>query len=322
MLEYLSRLPVFEGLVVILIGVATFASILTVLAPFTENDALKRRMKLVSTEAERLRASQRAKTSGKTARLREGKPKTLTGQIVESLNLRNVFEAGPSRDMLRQAGFRSETHLMTYLALRLASPIVLALLAYLYSASLFPDQSVQMRALITIGAAIAGYYLPIMLLKNLVVKRQQSIQRAWSDALDLLLICVEAGMAVEPALQRVAREIGTASVPLAEELGLTVAELSYIQDRRKAFENLASRTGLASVKSVVTSLIQSERYGTPLGTALRVLAQENRDARMSEAERKAAALSPRLTVPMMLFFMPVILIIVTAPVLIKVFALF
>ena len=155
-----------------------------------------------------------------------------------------------------------------------------------------------------------------------MARRQVSIQRAWSDALDLLLICVESGMAVEPALQRVASEIGSASVPLAEELTLTVAELSYLQDRRKAFENLAKRTGMATVKSVTTSLIQSERYGTPLGTALRVLAQENRDARMSEAERKAAALPPRLTVPMILFFLPVIFIVIMGPAVMKIFQAF
>jgi tight adherence protein C len=313
MLDALLNLPLRETALAIVIAIAAFATVLTVAAPFTEGDALKRRMKLIESERGRLRAGQRAQLAGGEARLRDGKHKGLAGQLVEALNLRSVFEAESSRGMLRRAGLRSERHLVSYLALRLASPFLLALLAYAYSAALFPDQSVQMRAVITVAAAVAGYYLPIILLKNLVTRRQQSIQRAWSDALDLLLICVESGMAVEPALQRVAREIGAASVPLAEELNLTVAELSYLQDRRKAFENLAKRTGLPAVKSVVTSLVQSERYGTPLGTALRVLAQENRDARMAEAERKAAALPPRLTVPMMLFFMPVILIVIAGP---------
>jgi tight adherence protein C len=152
------------------------------------------------------------------------------------------------------------------------------------------------------------------MLRNLISRRQTSIRRAWPDSLDLMLICVESGMAIEPAMQRVSREIGTMSVPLAEELALTVAELSFLPDRRKAFENLGKRTGMPQVKSVVTSLIQSERYGTPLGTALRVLAQENRDMRIAEAERKAAALPPRLTVPMMLFFMPVIFVVILGPV--------
>jgi tight adherence protein C len=166
-----------------------------------------------------------------------------------------------------------------------------------------------------------GYYLPAVFLKNMVQRRQESIRRAWSDALDLLLICVESGMSIEPAMQRVAREIGSQSVPLAEELVLTNAELSYIGDRRKAFENLSSRTGLATVKSVMTSLIQSERYGTPLGQALRVLAQENRDQRMQEAEKKAAALPPKLTVPMILFFMPVIFIVILGPAIIQLVSL-
>jgi tight adherence protein C len=310
-----------ENLISILVGIAAFATILSVAAPFSENDGLKARMKLVGAERDRLRA-QRARRADEGARLREGKPKSLAAQIVEVLNLRRVFEAESSRDMLRQAGLRSERHLASYLALRLASAVLLAALAYVYSSAIFKDQSAGTRALITVTAAVAGYYLPIILLKNLVTRRQQSIQRAWSDTLDLLLICVESGMAVEPALQRVAREIGTASVPLAEELTLTVAELSYLHDRRKALENLAKRTGLPTVKSVVTSLIQSERYGTPLGTALRVLAQENRDARMQEAERKAAALPPRLTVPMIVFFLPVIFVVILGPSVIKLLRVF
>ena len=313
MLDVLLNLQRPENLIAILIGIAAFATVLTVASPYAESDGLKARMKLVGAERDRLRASQRAQISGRDARLRDKGQRTLARQVVEALNLRRVFEAESSRDMLRQAGFRAERHLVSYLALRLVSPVLLAMLAYVYSSLIFKDLSTQMRLMTTVIAAIAGYYLPAILLKNLVIKRQKSIQRAWSDALDLLLICVEAGMAIEPALQRVAREIGSASVPLAEELTLTVAELSYLQDRRKAFENLAKRTGLSTVKAVVTSLIQSERYGTPLGTALRVLAQENRDARMFEAERKAAALPPRLTVPMIVFFLPVIFIVILGP---------
>ena len=316
MLDILLTFQRPENIISILVGIAAFATILTIAAPFSESDRLKARMKLVGAERDRLRA-QRVQRAGKEARLREVGPKSLAAQIVEALNLRRVFEAESSREMLRQAGLRSERHLASYLALRLASPVLLAGLAYVYASAIIDGLSTEMRALITAAAAIGGYYLPVILLKNLVTRRQLSIQRAWSDTLDLLLICVESGMAIEPALQRVAREIGSASVPLAEELTLTVAELAYLQDRRKAYENLAKRTGLPTVKSVVTSLIQSERYGTPLGTALRVLAQENRDARMQEAERKAAALPPRLTVPMILFFLPVIFIVILGPTIIK-----
>jgi tight adherence protein C len=169
-------------------------------------------------------------------------------------------------------------------------------------------------------AAFVGFKAPEIVLKNTTQKRQLSIRRAWPDALDLLLICVESGMSIEAAMQRVAREIGSQSVPLAEELTLACAELSYLSDRRKAFDNLGKRTGLSTVKSVATSFIQSERYGTPLGQALRVLAQENRDMRMADADKKAAALPPKLTVPMVLFFLPVIFIVILGPSMILVLA--
>jgi tight adherence protein C len=233
---------------------------------------------------------------------------------VQALNLRQVFEAEASRQQLRQAGLRTEKHLVTYLALRLIAPIALGLIVFVYSSTMFADTIPAMARIgTTIVGVVVGYYLPLIILKNMVHRRQESIQRAWSDALDLLLICVESGMSIEPAIQRVAREIGSQSVPLAEELVLTNAELSYLGDRRKAFDNLGKRTGLATVKSVMTSLIQSERYGTPLGQALRVLAQENRDQRMQNAEKKAAALPPKLTVPMVGFFLPVIFIVILGP---------
>ncbi|MBI2718014.1 MAG: type II secretion system F family protein [Rhizobiales bacterium] len=314
MLEIIKSLLKVEVLITILTGMAAFATVLTVAAPLFENDKLKTRIKAVGLERDKLRAAQRATLISTETRLRDRPKADLASQLVEALNLRRVFEAEASRDLLRQAGMRSERNLIVFLAARFAVPLILGAVVFIYSSTVFADRvAPSMR----IGAAgfgmIAGYYLPTIFLKNLVTKRQNSIRRAWSDALDLLLICVESGMAIEPALQRVAREIGSASVPLAEELSLTVAELSYLQERRKAYENLGKRIGLGQVKSVVTSLIQSERYGTPLGTALRVLAQENRDMRMSEAEKKAAALPPKLTVPMILFFLPVIFVVILGP---------
>lgn len=148
-----------------------------------------------------------------------------------------------------------------------------------------------------------------------------SIKRAFPDTLDLLLICVESGMSIEAAFRKVSDEVGTASVPLAEELTLTTAELSYLLDRSQAYGNLAKRTDLDGVKSVCMALQQAERYGTPLATMLRVMAQENRDMRMSEAEKKAAGLPPKLTVPMILFFLPVLFIVILGPAAIKVMAL-
>jgi tight adherence protein C len=166
---------------------------------------------------------------------------------------------------------------------------------------------------LVLAAAGIGYKVPWLYVKNRITKRQIVIRRSWPDALDLLLICVECGMAIEGALRKVSEEIGVQCPELAEELSLTTAELSYLQDRRKAYENLAERTDLDAVKSVVTSLIQSEKYGTPLGQSLRVLAQESRDMRMSEAEKRAAALPPKLTVPMILFFLPVLFAVIITP---------
>lgn len=314
MLDVLNAFLKPEALLTLMTGLAVFATILTVAAPMFDNDKLKARMKSVGQEREKLRAAQRNALVASEARLRDKPRADLMSQLVEALNLRRVFEAEAMRETLRQAGLRSERHLVIFLAARVLSPIVLAALVFVYSSTVFADRiPPNMRLAATVIGLVVGYYLPQVMLKNMITRRQESIKRSWSDALDLLLICVESGMAIEPAMQRVAREIGTASVPLAEELTLTTAELSYLQDRRRAFDNLGKRTGLPQVKSVVTSLIQSERYGTPLGTALRVLAQENRDMRMSEAEKKAAALPPKLTVPMILFFLPVIFVVILGP---------
>jgi tight adherence protein C len=314
MAQLVTQLLQIETLITLLVALAAFGTVVTVAAPFFDSDKLKVRMKGVTEERERLRAQQRTQLAGGDSRLRE-KPKANSfSQIIDVLNLRKVFEGETSRIMLRQAGFRAEKHLMTFLVLRVAVPLVVAIVAFVYSSTVFADKvSPPMRIAVAMIGLVFGYYLPQIGLKNMINRRQVSIKRAWSDALDLLLICVESGMALEPSMSRVAREIGKQSVPLAEELTLTVAELSYLQDRRKALDNLSKRVNLETVRGVVTSLIQSEKYGTPIGTALRVLAQENRDTRMSEAEKKAAALPPKLTVPMILFFLPVIFVVILGP---------
>jgi tight adherence protein C len=169
------------------------------------------------------------------------------------------------------------------------------------------------RLIVLVGASVVGFYLPNILVANIGTNRRKSIMRAFPDALDLLLICVESGMSIEAAFQRVGAEIGSSSLELAEELGLTNAELAYLQDRRVAYENLAKRTNHPGVKGVATALIQAERYGTPLGSALRIMAKENRELRMTEAEKKAAALPAQLTVPMIIFFLPVLFIVILTP---------
>lgn len=314
MSDFISTILQIETLISVFVALAAFATVVTVAAPYFSNDKLQGRMKGVIEERERLKSAQRAMlSSGADAKLRD-KNKTIYNQLVDALNLKKVFETESTRDALKQAGFRAEKHLITFLVIRVAVPLVVALVTFVYTSTVFADRvEPNMRIVASIVALVFGYYMPNIGIKNLITRRQQSIKKAWSDALDLLLICVESGMALEPSFQRVAKEIGSQSVPLAEEMTLTVAELSYLQDRRKALDNLGKRTGLETVRSVVTTLIQSERYGTPLGTALRVLAQENRDSRMALAEKKAAALPPKLTVPMILFFLPIIFVVILGP---------
>ena len=322
MLELFSSLLQLETMITLLVALAAFGTVVSVAQPFFEGDKLKARTKAVTEERDRLRAQMKLQLSGGENRLRD-KPKAgLYSQVVQALNLKQVFEGESSREALRQAGYRSEKHLVTFLALRAIVPLVVGVVTFIYASTIFADKfSPSMRVALAMGGLVLGFYLPNVALKNLIQRRQASIKKAWSDALDLLLICVESGMALEPSMTRVAREIGSQSVPLAEEMSLTVAELSYLQDRRKALDNLGKRTGLETVRGVVTALIQSERYGTPLGTALRVLAQENRDSRMAEAEKKAAALPPKLTVPMILFFLPVIFVVILGPSIIMVMKL-
>jgi len=249
-------------------------------------------------------------------------PKQYVQRIVDQFNLSKWVGQEEARLKLIQAGYRGQAPYITYLFVRMITPVVCFLfsLIYLFVVLKF-DQPATIKLGICIGAAYVGMQLPLVLLKNKITRRQMSIKRAFPDTLDLLLICVESGMSIEAAFRKVSNEVGTQSVALAEELTLTTAELSYLPDRRQAYENLAKRTNLDGVKSVCMALQQSERYGTPLATMLRVMAQENRDMRMSEAEKKAAGLPPKLTVPMILFFLPVLFVVILGPAVIKVMAL-
>ncbi len=304
-------------LISILVAVAVFATLMTAL-PALGGDSLKTRMKAVALEREQLRSKQRSLMSANADRrrkgLREDESERLRG-FVDRLDLRRALADESTMQKLRHAGFRGRNPLTTFLFARATLPFAgLALAAaYLFVLGGMPDKPPLVRGFVCILAGYAGFYLPVLYVSNRASKRKQSIQIAWPDALDLMLICVESGMSVEAAFRKVADEIGTQSVDLAEELVLTNAELSFLQERRQAYENFAERTGLESVKSISQALIQAERYGTPIAQALRVLAQESREMRMNEAEKKAAALPPKLTVPMILFFLPVLFAVILGP---------
>ncbi len=309
--------------IALLVSLAAIATIFTVLEPLLYKDKLRERMKSVGAHRDMLRDRQRESLTKKNnPRLRNASPQGMIKEVVESLKLLEVFDENAARKKLMMAGFRGQGPVFTFMAARLSLPFVMALVVgiYVYVLDGFELESFG-RLLVTVGGFGMGFYLPSIYISNAVSKRQQKIQMHWPDALDLLLICIEAGMSIEAAFQKVGEEVGASCSELAEELGLTTAELSYLQERKQAYVNLAERTGLDSVKGVVTALIQSEKYGTPLGQALRVMATESRDLRMQEAEKKAAALPPKLTVPMIGFFLPVLFAVILGPAIMTVMSL-
>ncbi|TCP89678.1 tight adherence protein C [Rhizobium sp. PP-CC-2G-626] len=304
-------------IVAVLVSIAVMATIYTLAAPFLEGDNLQKRMKSVASEREQIRARERARLNNEIigrASLR-AKNNTSVLQVVERLNLRKALVDDKTVNRLKMAGYRSQNALNIFLFARFVLPFIFLALAaiYVFGIGAFADRPFTMRLLGVIVAAYVGFYLPNIIISNAIGKRQSSIRRAWPDALDLLLICVESGISMELGMRRVADEIAGQSPALAEEMVLTTAELSFLPDRRIALENLGLRTGIEDVKAVTQALIQADRYGTPIAQALRVLAQESRDQRMNQAEKKAAALPPKLTVPMILFFLPVLIAVILGP---------
>lgn len=303
-------------LIMMLAAIAAFATVLTIAMPILMQDRSAQRMKAMALERDKLRNSRVVETKRDNAvgRLRQT-PKGFMQELVDRFDLRAMFDNDEVRDRLKMAGLRGQAPLVAYMFFRLIMPFVMTIVALLYLFVLAAHLTYppMVKLMISLGCGFLGFYLPNVFLSNLTSKRQLSIKQAFPDALDTLLICVQAGMSIESAFGRVSREIGSQSLELAEELSLTTAELSYLTERRQAYENLGKRTGLPGIKAVATALIQAERYGTPVGTALRVMAKENRDMRMSEAEKKAAALPPKLTVPMIIFFLPVLFLVILGP---------
>src|ERR1700676_1981821 len=306
----------------LLAAIAVSATAYTLIMPLFAGEELEKRMKAVASERERIRQRERDRLSAtEKVSLRQA-PKQLVARVVEDFNLGKWLAQEAAREKLVMAGYRGQAPYVTFLFFRLVTPALLFVGAILYVFVIsHMEKSVPVKIGMCVGVAYLGLQAPMLFLRNAISKRQLSIRRAFPDALDLLLICIESGMSIETAFRKVSSEIVTQSIALSEEFTLTTAELSYLQDRKVAYENLAKRTGLEGVKSVCLSLQQSERYGTPLGQSLRVMAQENRDMRMNEAEKKAAALPPKLTVPMILFFLPVLFIVILGPTYIKISAM-
>lgn len=307
-------------LITIVAAIAAFASVVALSLPLLARDRLSLRLKAVTARRSELAALQRSSLS------KQINPKTLKRQalmrvVIERLKLQKMIEAKELRMRLAQAGWKGKAAPLTFVFCKVALPVLFLILGLFYAGVVFDQEPSLNRALIILFAMAVGAYLPSLALENAIQKRRVLLRRAFPDAIDLLVICVDAGLSMEGALARVVEEMGQAAPDLAEELGLCAAELAFLGERRLAWENLADRTGLAEVKTLATTLIQSEKYGTPISQGLKVLAQENRESRMANAEKKAAALPAKLTVPMIIFFLPVLFMVIIGPAAIQVMRL-
>lgn len=302
-------------MLVFLTAALAFVSVLAAGLPLVQRDHLGERLKAVSKRRQELSEQQKERFQQRSARFQPKRHVGMMKAVLDRLRLQDMLDSKETRKKLQQAGWRHPSAPVTYIFSRIATPVILVLVALLYmsASQSMIDVNFGKRLLILAAAALAGFYLPAILLKNAIQRRQQVLSREFPDALDLLLICVEAGLSIEAAFSRVTDEMAETSPILAEEMGLTAAELAFLGDRRQAYDNLAERTGLPAARSLITGLLQAEKYGTPISQALRVIAQELRDQRMAYAEKKAAALPAQLTVPMVVFFLPVLFMVIGGP---------
>ena len=307
------------SLILFMATAATFMAIVVIASPFLQQNQMKSRLKVVAKRREELQAAQRAK-------LQERQKKSVVSEsqvsmmkkVLEALNLQERLASRELKLKLAGAGHRGQAAAIIFTFTRLLMPIALILIAafLLFVAKTFAMEF-YMKLIICTAMLPIGWFLPNIILTSQLQSRQQAFTRSFPDGLDLLVICVEAGLSMEAAFSRVTEEMAETAPVLAQEFGLTTAELAYLGDRTVALQNLADRTAIDSVRSLTTSLIQSEKYGTPLAMALRVISKENRADRLAKVEEKAAALGAKLTVPMIAFFLPVIFVVVIGPAVIQ-----
>lgn len=306
-----------ETLAMVLAGVAAFAGVVSLGLPAEHDTRLAARLRLVARERSQLQAKRLDELSAQTkAKLRHEAANLL--KHVAALKAAPLQGSADTAARLRMAGFRGPGPEAMFMFLRTATPLALFTLT-LAALTVWPGSglSVMVALEIAVGAGFAGYGLPGFVLSRMIARRQVSILRAFPDALDLLLICVQSGMSVEAALAKVTKDITSQSIELAEEFSLTMAELAYLPSRWRAYHNLGERTGIPTVKLIAAALTQAERYGTSISQALTAAANECREGQIAEAERKAAALPPKLSVPLVVFFLPIVMVIILAPAVLK-----
>lgn len=307
-----ESVALFTNAGAILLSALVMYTVWIIVIPMLEGDKKKKRLESVASAREAMRKD-RLSTLQEQASLRADS-RGVAKNLVDRFSLEKLLEASDLKDKLAQAGKRGQKPVYYFYMAKLITPIAFLIIGLVFIVMLnVLNWDIMRRVFLTLCLTLFGYYLPGILLKNMATKRLNSIVPVFPDALDLLLICVESGMSVELAFAKVAEEMGDASVELAEEFSLTTAELSYLTSRRLAYENLARRNNHVGIRAVATALVQAERYGTPLGDTLRTMANENRQMRVLAAEKKAAALPAKLTVPMILFFLPVLFIVILTP---------
>lgn len=296
-------------------GCLTFTLLLWVWFGLVERDPSASRVKAIAARRRELR-------SGSTAsRARRVVSKGgLLAAIVGRLKLVQSSQSERLKSRLSQAGIRATEARYLFLIGKLLAPFALGMLAFaLVYGTMLATKPPAVQFAIMIGGVTLGFFLPDLVVANRIAKRRLALQKTLPDGLDLLVVCAEAGLSLDVALQRVAQEMGPAAPELAEELELTSLELNFMPERRQALQNLAARVDLPTMRGVVNTLIQTEKYGTPLSQSLRVLSAEFRDQRMMKAEEKAARLPAIMTVPMIAFILPTLFIVLIGPAVIKVY---
>ena len=305
-----------DGILVTLSAAMAFLSVWAVWYALLEKDPMERRARMLAARRNELRG-QMLKDKGPRVRQKEGL--SVMRQVVAALKLMQTQQTDKLHDHLAQAGLRSRDAVIVFLFFKVAMSVLLAAVTFMLVYMLeVGDLSPGARLVAVLGGAVLGFFVPELYVSNLVKKRQLALAKALPDGLDLLVICAESGLSLDAALDRVANEMGGASAALSEELSLTSIELGFLPERRQALINLNRRTNLPAIRGVVNTLVQTEKYGTPLSQSLRVLANEFREQRLLKAEEKAARLPATLTVPMIVFILPVLFIVLVGPAVIDV----
>ena len=299
----------------ILSAVATFAVLLAIYAATTVKDPMARRVKALNERREQLKAGIVASTNKRKKLTNKNQAADRVRSILSQFRMLQDDQIKKTQTKLMQAGIRTKDLAFFIIFARFVLPVVLGITAVvmLYGLGFEPQWSAFRRYITVAGVLIGSYKAPDIWLKNKVGKRSNAIRKGLPDALDLLVICAEAGLTVDAAFGRVSKELGKAYPELGDEFGLTAIELGFLNERRQAFENLANRVDLEAVRGVVTTMIQTEKYGTPLASALRVLSAEFRHQRMMRAEEKAARLPAIMTVPLILFILPTLFVVILGP---------